>query len=282
MVPIALANFDYTVARTTYAAVIKPPLLISDHMKNVTDHNEMQDFLENYREVFRGYVAEARELAEEVQDSTNNHVADGIVSNVGLVSPVEQEFEADVRELEYRMARQKKDGRIALYGSLTFRLWSDAARDLGASDLVNLGFGGASLTAFRTYFKRLVLPHEPNFLVLYAGDNDIGGGAKGTPVAAEFDLFRAEVREHLPDATCFVVSIKPSPFRAHFQPEIQKANHLIQQGLADDPNWKFIDFHTPMLAANGEPSPVFYDADPLHVNTAGYGLLAKLIRDAMA
>lgn len=89
MVPIALANFDYTVARTTYAAVIKPPLLISDHVKNVNDHNERQDFLENYREVFRGYVAEARELAEEVQDSTNNHVADGIVSNVGLVSPVE-------------------------------------------------------------------------------------------------------------------------------------------------------------------------------------------------
>ena len=280
VVPIALANFDYSVARTTYAAVIKPPFLISDHVKNMDDRNEMQAFLDRYREVFRGYVAEARDLADTVQRRATR-IPKGIVTNVGLVSPVEQEFEADVRELEFRLAHRKTAGRVALYGSSTFRLWSDAARDLGISDLVNLGFGGATLTACRSYFKRVVLPHDPNVLIFYAGDNDIGGGRKGAEVAAEFDLFRAEVAEHLPDTACYVISIKPSPFRASFQPEIEHANALIKQGLADDPNWSFIDFNTPMLGADGEPSAIFYDEDPLHVNKVGYGLLAKLIRDAL-
>lgn len=281
LVPIALANFDYSVSQTTYAAVVKQPFLISDYVKNVNDRNEMGDFLARYREIFRGYVAEARELAEDVQ-ARSATPPDGVVTNVGLVSPVEQEFEADVRELEFRMARRKSVGRVALFGSSTFRLWKDAARDLGQSDLVNLGFGGATLTACRSYFKRLVLPHAPNSLVFYAGDNDIGGGASGEDVAAAFEQFRAEVNEHLPEARCFVVSIKPSPFRAHLQPQIQRANELIKQGVADDPNWTFIDFHASMLDADGAPSSVFYDADPLHVNVTGYGLLAKLIRDAMA
>ena len=281
LVPIALANFDYSVAQTTYAAVIKPPFLISDHVKDVNDRNEMGDFLAWYREIFRGYVAEARELAEEVNARAATP-PEGVITNVGLVSPVEQEFEADVRELEFRLARRKHPGRVALYGSSTFRLWSDAARDLGQSDLVNLGFGGATLTACRSYFKRLVLPHDPSALVFYAGDNDIGTGASGEEVAAAFELFRAEVQEHLPQAKCYVVSIKPSPFRAHLQPQIQQANALIKAGVADDPNWTFIDFHTPMLDADGAPSGMFYGADPLHVNATGYGLLAKLIRDALA
>ena len=281
LVPIALANFDYNVARTTYAAVIKAPFLISDHVKDVNDRNEMDDFLGKYREVFRGYVREARDLAEEVQARDANLRRD-ITTNVGLVSPIEQEFEADIRELEFRLARRKRSGCTALFGSSTFRLWRDAARDLGNPNLVNLGFGGASLTACRSYFKRVVLPHTPDNLVFYAGDNDIGGGATGAQVAEEFGLFCEEVREHLPHAKCYVVSIKPSPFRAHFQPQIQLANTLIKQAVADDPNWTYIDFHTPMLDQDGAPSAVFYDEDPLHVNTAGYGLLAKLIRDAMA
>ena len=280
LVPIALANFDYSIARTTYAAVIKAPFRIRDHVKNIDDKSEMQDFLDNYREVFRGYVIEAQELAAEA-DHKKGDMPEGVVTNVGLVSPIEEEFETDVRALEARISNANRTGLVALYGSSTFRLWTDAARDLGQNDVINLGFGGATLSACRSYFKRVVLPHNPDTLIFYAGDNDIGGGVSGADLAKEFELFMSEVAETLPSTRCLVVSIKPSPFRAAFQPQIQEANARIKSLTQSNPRWDYIDFHSQMLDETGAPSPVFYDEDPLHVNMVGYGLLSKLLRDAL-
>lgn len=280
LIPIALANFDYPVSQTTYAAVIKPPFRIGDYVKNIDDPEEMQAFLTEYRETFRGYVQEARALADLVQSNPDS-IPDDIITNVGLVSPIEEEFETDVRELEGRLADKQKRSKVALYGSSTFRLWSDAESDIGLNDIINLGFGGASLTACRTYFKRLVVNHNPDILIIYVGDNDIGGGASGDEVANEFRLFMSEVTEQLPQTKCYFISIKPSPFRKSLLPAIQRANSLIQLSVDSDPQWHYIDFHTPMLNQDGTPSNSFYDEDPLHVNLAGYGLLGKLIRDAL-
>lgn len=285
LVPIALANFDYPVAHTTYAAVIKPAFSIFDHVEDVDDPVALQTFLDEYREVFRSYVDEARELAKQIHDMTpKERLAHDIVSNVGLVSPIQQEFEADVRELEERIINRRIHNRVVLFGSSTFRLWDSANQDLALTDLINLGFGGATLSACRAYFQRLVVPHQPNTLVLYAGDNDIGTGSTGDQVAAEFELFMGEVAEYLPDARALVVAIKPSPFRKQHLQDIQLANAAIRKLVETQPSqqWRFVDFHSPMLNASGEPSTSFYGDDPLHVNLAGYALLAKLIRDALA
>lgn len=281
LVPIALANFDHPVSRATYAAVIKPPIKISDYVKDVNDRAEMKAFMDDYRETFRTYVAEARELAEAVQESSASR--EGLVTNVGLVSPNEEEYEADIRALELQVAdTARRRGKLVLYGSSTMRLWTDAERDLSAPDLVNLGFGGSTLPACRTYFDRMVVPHHPKTMVFYAGDNDIGGGATPEHVAAEFSHFMAQVAEKLPDTKCYVVSIKPSPFRANFLPTILKSNALIKELVAQSDQWGYIDFTSPMLDKQGAPSPMFYDDDPLHVNVVGYGLLSKLIKDALS
>ncbi|WCN09577.1 GDSL-type esterase/lipase family protein [Marinomonas mediterranea] len=280
LVPIALANFDYPVSHTTYAAVIKPPFKISDYVKNVDDKDEMNAFLVEYRKTFRGYVEEARELADLVQ-SNSGTLPDGLVTNAGLVSPIEEEFETDVRDLESRLWEKQQRSKIALFGSSTFRLWEDAEYDIGLPDIINLGFGGASLIACRTYFKRLVTVHNPDTLIIYVGDNDIGSSASGDQVAHEFRLFMSEVNEQLPHTKCYFISIKPSPFRKHLLPAIQRANELIYQTIEQDDQWRYIDFHSPMLNQDGTPSGAFYDDDPLHVNLAGYGLLGKLIRDAL-
>lgn len=281
IVPIALANFDSPVSRTTYAAVIKEPFRVRDFISDVNDRAQMNVFLAEYRETFRGYIAEARELA----DTVNSNPVDAdprLVTNIGHVSPVEEEFEVDIRELESRVIEQaQQSGKVVLYGSSTFRLWSSAAKDLGIDGLINLGFGGSTLTSCRSYFKRVVVPHSPNTMVFYAGDNDIGSGATGAQVAQEFGLFMSQVAERLPNMKCFVVSIKPSPFRVDFLEEILKANAGIKELVEQNDQWDYIDFNTPMLDKDGSPSPSFYDNDPLHVNTAGYGLLAKLTRDAL-
>ena len=54
--PIALANFDYSISKTIYAAVIKEPIKIKDHIKNFNDEQEVNKFLTNYKKKFKKYV----------------------------------------------------------------------------------------------------------------------------------------------------------------------------------------------------------------------------------
>ncbi len=275
LIPIALANFDYPVSKTIYSAVIKEPITISDHVKDPENQEEMKSFLDNYRTKFRSYVEEAIDLAKNVQDNIDK--IENLKTNVNLVSPVEEEFELDVRELEHNSFQQKNtNNSVALYGSSTFKLWDNAKNDLSINNLYNLGFGGSTLVSCRRYFDRLVAPLNPSNLFFYAGDNDIGYGMDSDELLKEFLLFSNQVEEKLPRAKCFFISIKPSPFRRDLMSTILDANSKIKKHLTNLKMWDYVDITTPMINAGYDK---FYDEDPLHMNELGYSLLSKLVRD---
>ena len=275
LIPIALANFDYPVSKTIYSAVIKEPITISDHVKDPENQEEMKSFLDNYRTKFRSYVEEAIDLAKNVQDNIDK--IENLKTNVNLVSPVEEEFELDVRELEHNSFQQTKtNNSVALYGSSTFKMWDNAKNDLSINNLYNLGFGGSTLVSCRRYFDRLVAPLNPSNLFFYAGDNDIGYGMDSDELLKEFSLFSNQVEEKLPRAKCFFISIKPSPFRRDLMTTILDANSKIKKHLTNLKMWDYVDITTPMINAGYDK---FYDEDPLHMNELGYSLLSKLVRD---
>ncbi len=275
LIPIALANFDYPVSKTIYSAVIKEPITISDHVKDPENQDEMKSFLDNYRTKFRSYVEEAIDLAKNVQDNIDK--IENLKTNVNLVSPVEEEFELDVRELEHNSFQQTKtNNSVALYGSSTFKMWDNAKNDLSINNLYNLGFGGSTLVSCRRYFDRLVAPLNPSNLFFYAGDNDIGYGMDSDELLKEFLLFSNQVEEKLPRAKCFFISIKPSPFRRDLMTTILDANSKIKKHLTNLKMWDYVDITTPMINAGYDK---FYDEDPLHMNELGYSLLSKLVRD---
>ena len=275
LIPIALANFDYPVSKTIYSAVIKEPITISDHVKDPENQEEMKSFLDNYRTKFRSYVEEAIDLAKNVQDNIDK--IENLKTNVNLVSPVEEEFELDVRELEHNSFQQTKtNNSVALYGSSTFKMWDNAKNDLSINNLYNLGFGGSTLVSCRRYFDRLVAPLNPSNLFFYAGDNDIGYGMDSDELLKEFSLFSNQVEEKLPRAKCFFISIKPSPFRRDLLTTILDANSKIKKHLTNLKMWDYVDITTPMINAGYDK---FYDEDPLHMNELGYSLLSKLVRD---
>ena len=279
LVPIALANFDKPVGQTTYSAVIKKPFYISEYVSDVNNKKALNQFLKSYRKTFRTYVSDAKLLANEIHDGKKSCYS-GLYTNVGFVSPIEQEFEIDVRELESRLQLINIPAdKIVLYGGSTFRLWSDVISDTGLNNLVNLGFGGATISACRIYFKRLVLRYSPKHLIIYAGDNDLGNGVTPEVATNEFKVFLTEIEEALPNAHFYFISVKPSPFRSPFLQNINLFNKNIESLISLKGNWEYIDLFTPMLDPSGKPSSSFYDADPLHLNNTGYALLGKLIRD---
>lgn len=277
LVPIALANFDYSISKTIYSAVIKEPIRIKDHIKNFDDEKEVNKFLTSYRKKFKTYVKEAIDLAKQIEN--DNQVLDELNTNINLVSPVEEQFEADVRELEINIHNDLiSNKKILLYGSSTFKFWGNAKQDLSVNNLLNLGFGGSTLVACRTYFHRVVVPHYPDTMFFYGGDNDIGGGMSAEDLYNEFLLFSSEIAEKIPQTRCYFISIKPSVFRQNYMNIILEANAKIKKTTEQLSQWKYIDLCSPMLETGFEK---FYDDDPLHMNVLGYSLLSKLMRDEL-
>ena len=169
--------------------------------------------------------------------------------------------------------------KILLYGSSTFKLWEKANLDLSVNNLLNLGFGGSTLVACRTYFHRVVVPHYPDTMFFYGGDNDIGGGMTAEELYNEFLLFSSEINEKLPQTRCYFISIKPSVFRESYLDVILNTNTKIKKAIDHLSQWKYIDICSPMLETGFEK---FYDDDPLHMNVLGYSLLSKLMRDELS
>ena len=138
IIPIALANFDKPVSDTIYSAVIKPGFKIFDYVSNPNNKEMLNEFLLDFRKIFRGYVEEA------INNAKNENLIDigknskKFFTNYNITSPVEDEFDADVFEVELKINEQeKKKKKVILYGSSTFRLWDDASTDLSLSNLIN-------------------------------------------------------------------------------------------------------------------------------------------------
>ena len=278
LVPIALANFDHSISNAIYCAVIKKPIKIKDYVKDIKNKKELEKFLTDYRKKFRSYVEEAIDLSNNIYN--DNQKIENVETNINLVSPIEEEYEADVRELEINLHNKELENKkTILFGSSTFKDWNNAKQDLSISNLSNLGFGGSTLVSCRTYFNRIVVPFNPDTMIFYAGDNDIGSGTTADELLTEFMLFTSEVTEKIPHTRCFFVSIKPSVFRKDYLEIILEANDKIKKAINHLGQWKYIDLCSPMLETGYEK---FYGEDPLHMNVLGYSLLSKLIRDELS
>ena len=284
VVPIALANFDRSVKNCVFAAVVRPPFRMSDYVADPEDREAVSRFLEDYRATMRSYVAEAQALAADAQ--SGRPLRGGLVSNLGRLDRLDAEFSGDVHQLEARVRAISVPPRpVVFYGSSSFRLWENVGAELGLAGALNLGFGGSTLEACAHFFERLVVPHRPSALFLYAGDNDIGNGALAEEVVEHFRgiLYKADL--HLPGVPLHVLSIKPSPFRQHQIDEIVRANRGIAQLCAQRPDTHFIDIFSSMLRPDGAPDASLFTEDMLHMNGAGYARWTGVLRrtaEAMA
>jgi lysophospholipase L1-like esterase len=181
--------------------------------------------------------------------------------------------EAEIRRFEESdRAAQPAPGGIVFVGSSSIRMWRSLESDFPGLPVLNRGFGGSTFPEAIHYLPRIVLPYRPRTIVVYEGDNDLTFGWGPQQVADDYRTFVRMVRDSLPNAKIVFISLKPSPSRWKLVDQQREANRLVRAIVSGDPLQSYVDVFTPMLGANGRPTPELFVSDSLHMTPAGYAI----------
>ena len=160
-------------------------------------------------------------------------------------------------------------------------MWETLGKDFPRQYVINRGFGGSHISDVVHYADRIIIPHKPPLVVVYAGSNDIDAGKTPQTVAADFKMLTAGIWSRLPATAIAYISIAPNPARWAQADRVREANRLIAAYCQTDRRLRFIDVFPHMLGSDGKPRPELFIHDGLHMNRKGYEIWIPLVRDAM-
>ncbi|HLZ88565.1 MAG TPA: GDSL-type esterase/lipase family protein [Puia sp.] len=169
---------------------------------------------------------------------------------------------------------------ILFVGSSSFRKWTNVQADFPGYTIINRGFGGSTLDDVIHYAGDIIYPYKPKQVVIYCGDNDLASDRKvsGKKVYKKFGHLYDLIRKHLGnDVDILYVSIKPSPSREKLMPEMERANDMIRNFMAQRSHASFVDVYHLMLNAQGHPMDDLFIGDKLHMSEKGYKLWQQAI-----
>lgn len=192
-------------------------------------------------------------------------------------------YEDEIKRLEKMHAELTYQPATLFYGSSSIRLWADLGNDFPDARPVNLGFGGSTLAACVWFFDRVMAGYQPERLILYAGDNDLGDGRNPEEVFLFFQEFTERVNKRFGNLPCYFISLKPSINRWKLVEQFKYTNQLIKAEIeSNHPTWHWIDIFGAMLSANGSPNKDYYDTDGLHLTKKGYAVWKTIIENAIS
>jgi lysophospholipase L1-like esterase len=166
--------------------------------------------------------------------------------------------------------------------------WSGSGKQVWDAEFagrkaVNYGIGGDSTRQVLYRIGNGLLDNiKPRVVVLLIGTNnlydDINSGSD-TEIAAGIAKTVELIRTRLPSARILVLGILPRQ-NDYFCNRIAAINTQVS-GHARTPGVRYLDLTSGFLLAPGKVKPELYTADQLHLSTAGYKLLADMIRPSI-
>lgn len=166
---------------------------------------------------------------------------------------------------------------MVFYGSSSFRLWSNAVELFKEYQPINLAFGGSTLAACSWFYDKAFEGINPESIIIYAGDNDLGDGRHPEEVVLFFKTLLSQIRKDHGDIPVTFVSIKPSPNRWHLEGSIRYTNSNIKKMMKYDRDLYFIDIYKALLDEHGKPNASYFLEDGLHLNEKGYKVWYDII-----
>jgi lysophospholipase L1-like esterase len=188
-----------------------------------------------------------------------------------------EKFEKEIAKFEAqdKLEPPVKNG-IVFVGSSSIRLWPVKV-SFPNRTILNRGFGGSITKDVNHFFDRIITPYEPQVIVYYAGDNDIGKGASAKAVVEDTELFADKVHKLWPQTVILYLPIKPSIKRWNSWNVIQETQRALQDYAHKNPHFIYVDVATPMLKSDGTPDETLYVKDGLHMTPKGYTIWTDLV-----
>jgi lysophospholipase L1-like esterase len=166
---------------------------------------------------------------------------------------------------------------VLFVGSSTFTNWKDAQDYFPKHVIINRGFGGSSLPNVIDYANDIIFPYHAKQVVIYCGENDFTGNATADIVVARVQKLLDLIRSNDPKVHIAYISIKPSPSREKYIPQMKEANKKIEGIIKRMKRAKFINTFDAMFNADGTIIKDIFNSDMLHMNAKGYTIWQKIM-----
>ena len=187
-------------------------------------------------------------------------------------------FEREIRAFEASDRRSPpKPGGIVFAGSSSIRFWPNLREGMAPLPVIQRGFGGAHIEHLIHNSPRIIARYAPRAVVVFIGGNDIAAGKSPDRLLAELTAFVAELKNMLPHADLWLLSMKPSPRRWQHWPSMQQVDEGMRALARDHPHVRVVDTGRTLLDNSGRPDAV-YTADDLHLNAEGYRRWSRLLK----
>ena len=183
----------------------------------------------------------------DVQDAIRNNKYDSL------------RFENEIKRfVEYDSENTLLENPILFVGSSTVNLWKTACYFPGRN-VMNRGFGGASIKDIQYYYNDVIGKYHPSSVVIYDDISLLG-----------------RIHRDFPECRILFISIKPTPMDFLLGKDIRKNKKLFNKKLkeyADDVSYvEYVDLASLLYNADGLLDLRYYSEDRMHFNTNGYEL----------
>jgi lysophospholipase L1-like esterase len=169
---------------------------------------------------------------------------------------------------------------IWFIGSSTIHRWDDLADDMAPWKIVKRGVDGATFPQLIERFANDPAKVPPRAIVLYAGENDLAGGARVEDIQRRLYEFLDTKNRMFGRIPVLLISLKPSPGRWSDRPEQVRYNAQVRKLVEEDLSLSYIEIG-PLLMDGKRPGD-HYHSDGIHLTQASYRLWAPVLKAALA
>jgi lysophospholipase L1-like esterase len=174
------------------------------------------------------------------------------------------------KEIAIFAEQDAEKGGIVFTGSSSIRRWTTLKEDFPGLPVLNRGFGGSVANDLIVYADTAVFRHEPKLLVTYTGSNDLNAKLTVQEAFEDYTKFLSLVHERLPKTRVILTSVKISIKRLSQIPQVHELNAKLSAWAAGKDWVRYLDCHSYLADAQGQPIREYYVDDLLHLSPAGY------------
>lgn len=136
----------------------------------------------------------------------------------------------------------------------------------------NMGIGGWRYVDFLPYIDKLVIPSNPQNLIVNLGFNDMHFGKDANDTLKDMEKFLNPILSKLPDIKIYLLTVCHFPAFPHCKKEEEKYNEEIKRRFKDNGNITVIDSSEVFekIKKKGLNITDYIEPDLIHPNNKGY------------